>query len=66
MQRGRVNSYGFIAFISFLITLTSNDILLGIMSGNLSLIFDCPIICKTIDQSDNSSQHVLGFLYLKI
>jgi len=33
------------------------------MSGNLSFIFDRPITCKTvkyIDQSHNSSWHVLG------
>jgi len=32
--------------------------------GNISFIFDHPIICKTvkfIDQWDNSSQSVLGF-----
>jgi len=34
------------------------------MTSNLSLIFDRPIICKTvkyIDQSDNSSWRVLKF-----
>jgi len=34
------------------------------MSANFSFIFDRPIIPKTIkyiDQSNNSSQHVLGF-----
>jgi len=33
---------------------------LGVMSRNLSFIYDCPIISKTvkyIDQSDNDSWH---------
>jgi hypothetical protein len=37
--------------------LTSNKIPFGVMSCNLSFIFDRPIICKTViyvDQSDNS------------
>jgi hypothetical protein len=38
--------------------LISNNIPFWVMSYNLSFIFDCPIICKTvkyIDQSDNIS-----------
>jgi hypothetical protein len=53
-------------------TLTSNNISyevtsgfnLGVMSCNHSFIFDRPTICKTvkhIDQSDNSSWHVLCY-----
>jgi len=44
--------------------LTSNNILFRVMSCNLSFIFDCPFICKTvkyIDQSDHCSWNVLGF-----
>jgi len=49
--------------------LTSNNILYKVISCNLSFIFDCPIICKTvkcIDQSDTSSQCVLSFQYFKV
>ena len=46
-------------------TLTSNDIPLGVTSGNLSFIFNHPIFCKTveyIDQSYNSSWCVLSLI----
>ena len=39
-------------------TVTFNNILFRVMSGNLSFIFDRPIMCKTVknmDQLDNSS-----------
>jgi len=43
-------------------TVTFNNILFRVMSGNLSFIFDRPIMCKTVknmDQLDNSSWHYL-------
>ena len=50
--------------IFFGYTPPSNDIHLGVILCNLSFIFDHPTICKTvkhIDQSDNSSWHVLCY-----
>jgi hypothetical protein len=44
--------------------LTSNNIHFEVMSCNFSVIFDNPIICKTviyIDKSDNSSWREVGF-----
>ena len=54
----------FCTFVFLGDTLTSNNILFRVMSCNLSLTLDHPIICKTIkhiDQSDNSSLCVLSF-----
>ena len=36
-------------------TLTSNNILFGVMSSNFSVIFDPPIIYRTVKHIDNSS-----------
>ena len=38
----------FLIFSFFGDTLTSNNIPFGVMSCNISFIFECPIICKTV------------------
>jgi len=50
-------------------TLTSNDDPFGVKSCNLALIFDQPIISKTvkyINQSDNSSCRIIGSCTLRM
>jgi hypothetical protein len=56
-------------FIFFGGTLTSNNIIYGVMSYNISFIFDNQIICKAVkyvDQSNSRPSRVLGLILRKL
>jgi len=58
----------YLFIILFHDTRTSNNILSGVMSRNLSFILDHQIRCKTvkyIDQSDHSTKRLLSLNTLK-
>jgi hypothetical protein len=67
--QNNLNKMRFLLYLFFFCdTLTSNNILFGVMSCNLSFIIDHPIASKAvkyIDKSHNSSLHILNFYTLR-